>query len=69
MSTKNKLIIAAALLAVGSPVLGAATLIGSSLASAQDRLQVANQSDAAYRANGTPDKVTLEVQKWGLLGF
>jgi broad specificity phosphatase PhoE len=55
--------------AVGSPVLGAATLMGSSLASAQDRPHAADrgwrpdQSDAADRKNGKSDRATFETPR------
>jgi hypothetical protein len=70
MLNKSKLIIAAALLAVGSSAMGAAALMGSSAASAQDIvLTHGNATEHAYRENGKPDRVTYEIQKWGLLGF
>jgi|HubBroStandDraft_6_1064221.scaffolds.fasta_scaffold2010237_1 hypothetical protein len=57
MLNKSRLTIAAALLALGSPVMGTAAPMGSSPASAQDRPQAANhgwradQTDGAYRLN------------------
>jgi hypothetical protein len=73
MLNKSKLIIAAALLAVGSSVMGAAFPIGSTPASAQTlgnnsayATQRAYQTNRAYRGN--VDVRTYEIQKFGYVG-
>jgi hypothetical protein len=69
MSTKNKLIIAAVLLAVGSAVMGAgstpasAQSFGNSTAYATGR---AYQTNDAYRGN--VGQKTHEIQKFGRVG-
>jgi hypothetical protein len=72
MLNKSKLIIAAALLAIGSSIMGAAALMGSTPASAQSfgngayAMEHASDKTGAY--SGNVDERTYEIQKVGRVG-
>ena len=72
MLNKSKLIIAAVLLAVGSSVMGAAALMGSTPASAQSFGNRAHATERTYQTNdayrGNVDERTYEIQKFGYVG-
>ena len=67
MLNKSKLIIAAALLAVGSSAMGASTPASAqSFGNRAHAMERAYQTNDAYRGN--VDEQTYEIQKFGYVG-